>query len=205
MTILSPNILPPPGPQPDFQALAREAAAQRVENKWLEVPAQTFVIGFDDPESDDGPDRFFAWDNEREPYEVSVHGFWAQARPTSNGEYARYLLQTGDKSVPVTWTVEDAYANGYGRADGSEGLPASGQIEELTDGDEAFVRFIRDKYVRTVYGKCPLRYALDWPLMSSYNEIEGYARWSGARIATLHEVRSIHEFVERGKNKERPR
>lgn len=33
MTILSPNLLPPPGPRPDFEAMANKAASERVENQ----------------------------------------------------------------------------------------------------------------------------------------------------------------------------
>lgn len=51
-----------------------------------------FNIGYHDPESDDGPNRFFAWDNEREPYEITVSPIKVQGRPVSNGEYAKYLV-----------------------------------------------------------------------------------------------------------------
>ncbi|KAL4731916.1 hypothetical protein ACLX1H_000912 [Fusarium chlamydosporum] len=93
MSIQSPNILPPPGiSRPDLAKFAKEAASQRIQNPWFNVPVQRFTIGFHDPESDEGPDRFFAWDNEREPYEVQVPRLEAQGRPVSNGEYARYLV-----------------------------------------------------------------------------------------------------------------
>lgn len=91
MTLQSPNIKPPPGPAPDFAAMAKKAHLERVENQWFHIPAQEFTIGFDDPESDDGPDRFFAWDNEREPDSVAMPEFEAQARPVCNEEYATYL------------------------------------------------------------------------------------------------------------------
>ena len=196
MTILSPNVLPPPGPKPDFHKMAMKAATQRVDNQWFRIPAQRFTIGFDDPETDEGPDRFFAWDNEREPYQVSVHAFEAQARPASNHDYVRYLLDTGGKTLPVTWSETNGRANGAGKVP-----QLNREATELSAEDRAFERYIDRKAIRTVYGHIPLRYALDWPLMASYNEVAAYAPWAKARIPTLHEVRSIHEHVERGKAK----
>jgi len=103
-TLQSPSVLAPPGPTPDFDAMAKKAFSERVDNQWFRIPAQIFTIGFDDPESDDGPNRFFAWDNEREPYSVTVPEFEAQARPVCNEEYATYLFATGKRTVPITWT-----------------------------------------------------------------------------------------------------
>lgn len=35
--------------------------------------------------------------------------------------------------------------------------------------------------------------------MASFDEVKRYAHWAGARLPTLHELRSIHEYVERGR------
>ncbi|KAF2136009.1 uncharacterized protein K452DRAFT_280666 [Aplosporella prunicola CBS 121167] len=175
MSILSPNQLPPPDiPRPNFAGMAREAAAERVENEWFRIPEQEFTIGYEDPESDDGPNRFFAWDNERKPYNAQVESFEAQARPVSVGEFAAYLVDTGIEQIPVTWVDSDN--------------------SNHTDGNHSF---ISRHGIRTVWGPLPLSQALDWPATASYNEVAGYAKWVGARIPTLHEVRSIHEYVER--------
>ncbi|KAF5567937.1 DUF323 domain-containing protein [Fusarium napiforme] len=105
MTIQSPNILSPPDMlRPDFEKLAKEAASRRLQNPWIKVPEQTFTIGYHDPESDDGPNRFFAWDNEREPYDIAVSQIEAQGRPVSNGEYAKYLVDVEDPQIPTTWS-----------------------------------------------------------------------------------------------------
>lgn len=190
MTLQSPSVLPPPGPTPDFDAMARKAFSERVENQWFTISAQTFTIGFDD----DGPDRFFAWDNEREPYSVTTPEFEAQARPVCNEEYATYLFATGQRTVPITWTQNP---------NASLRTSWNGTINQLmTDNcDDAFKQFIDSHAIKTVYGPVALASALDWPLMASYNEVEGYAKWSKARIPTLLEVRSIHEYAMKQKAK----
>jgi formylglycine-generating enzyme required for sulfatase activity len=194
MTLQSPNVLPPPGPKPDFEAMAKKAFSERVENQWITVPEQTFTIGFEDPESDDGPNRFFAWDNEREPYSVTAPEVEAHARPVCNEEYAAYLFATGNKTIPTTWTQTP------------NASPRTSQNNWLTvkNNGVAFKKFVDSLAIKTVYGPVDLALALDWPLMSSYNEAEGYAIWAKARIPTLHEVRSIHEYAEKQKAKRNP-
>jgi hypothetical protein len=63
------------------------------------------------------------------------------------------------------------------------------------NGDEV-KDFIDRLVTQTVYGQIPLRLALDWPIYTSSNEAERYANWVGARMPTLHEVRSIHRQIE---------
>jgi hypothetical protein len=58
------------------------------------------------------------------------------------------------------------------------------------------------KYVKTVFGTVPLKYALDWPVVASYDELAGCAQWMGGRIPTMEEVRSIYSYVDRMKKKE---
>jgi len=54
-----------------------------------------------------------------------------------------------------------------------------------------------ERRVRTVFGKVPLKFALDWPLMASYNQLIAFIEWTGeGRIPTMEEVRSIYEYVE---------
>ena len=181
MVLQSDRALPPPGPRPDFDAMARKAVTERVENRWIKVPANRITHGFDDPENDEGPDRFFAWDNERPPYKVEVHAFEAQARPISNGEYAEYLAQVGG-DMPMTWISR----------------PANIDNAEAATGHHAFI--YANTFIKTVYGPVSLKLAADWPVMASYNECQGYAKWVGHRIPTFDEVRSICNFVEKQKS-----
>jgi len=50
--------------------------------------------------------------------------------------------------------------------------------------------------VRTVFGPVPLKYALDWPVFASYDELAGCASWMGGRIPTVEETRSIYSYVD---------
>lgn len=49
--------------------------------------------------------------------------------------------------------------------------------------------------MRTVYGPVPLKYALDWPVFASYDELSGCAIWMGGRIPTMEEARSIYTYA----------
>lgn len=167
----------PPEPAPDFESLARNALEQRVQNQWLKVPASRTTHGFSDPENDEGPDRFFAWDDERPPYDVDVPAFEAQARPVSNGEYAAYLVQTGS-DIPITWTSKAV------------------EMQTKNGTDAKSSPFFDETFIKTVYGPVPLHLAVDWPVMASFNELSGYAKWAGCRIPTINEARSIYPLVE---------
>lgn len=62
MLLQSDKTLPPPiAMAPDFEAMAQKARAARVENEWVDIPAQTINIGMDDPEDETDNSRFFGW------------------------------------------------------------------------------------------------------------------------------------------------
>lgn len=61
---------------------------------------------------------------------------------------------------------------------------------------------VNDISIRTVYGLVPFKYALDWPVFASYDELVGCAAWMGGRIPTFEEAKSIYSFAERQKNKD---
>lgn len=202
MLVQSNDILPPPGIAPDFSLLSKKAREEVVPNKWVQIPAQTFIVGLDDPDTDSGPNRYFGWDNEKPPREVSVPAFKAKARPITNEDYARYLEQIGERDLPSMWTTAEKDINrdplkreGSASAQ-SNGLYLNGDSTPLTEA------YLEGKSVKTVYGTIPLRYALDWPVIASYDELLSCAQWMGGRIPSADEVRSIYLYADVFKTKE---
>lgn len=202
MLLQSDRTRPPPGVAPDFEALARQAAIQSVPNQWFSIPAQRIIVGLHDPEDDLGPVRYYGWDNEKPRRQVNVPAFEAKARPITNEDYARYLEQTRNDSLPASWTTisagnERSVSNGTEPEQGDGGkVYMNGHSERLTDW------YLRGKAVKTVYGPVPLEYALDWPVMASYDELAGCTKWMNGRIPTAEEARSIYSFVDRLKRDE---
>jgi formylglycine-generating enzyme required for sulfatase activity len=199
MLVQSERTQPPHGTvAPDFEAMAGEALTKAVPNEWFQIPANKITIGINDEDDDTTTKRYFGWDNEKPPRNMEVKGFSAKARPITNGEYAQYLEEMGVKTLPASWT-EDVTSNGTnGTTISSTNGHRNGHV---TNGSEAS-SFVKDKAVRTVFGKVPLKLALDWPIMASYDELAGCALWMGGRIPTMEEVRSIYEYVEEQKSKE---
>ncbi|KAI9814362.1 MAG: hypothetical protein M1826_002274 [Phylliscum demangeonii] len=198
MLVQSEKILPPPGAaRPNFEALARDAAAARTAEGWLTIPAATITIGHDDPDTDDGPERHFGWDNEKPSRQITVGTFRAQAGPVTNAEYARYLADTDSDRVPASW-VRNASSNGV--APGA-GLSNGTQHTNGVDTVAPAAPYLNGTSVRSVYGLIPLEQAQDWPVLASYDELSGYARWMDGRIPTYEEVCSIYEYVEQSNAK----
>lgn len=192
MLIQSERVLPPPGAvKPDFQALAKTAKTNAVENQWFTIPEADVSIGLNDPEKDAATERYFGWDNEKPQRSAHVKSFRAKARPITNGEYASYLAQTGKTAIPASWSEHEYNNDKLGSASKRDSVVnghtngMNGTLGDITDG----------KYVRTVYGTIPLRYALEWPVMASYDELAGCAQWMGGRIPTMEEARSIYSYV----------
>ncbi|KIW59988.1 hypothetical protein, variant [Exophiala xenobiotica] len=191
MLLQSERVLPPAGQEvPDFKALAAEAEANRVPSKWHKIPASNVKIGLDDPENDLGLDRYFGWDNERPARTVAVKEFEAHSRPISNGEYARFLEVTHQDSLPASWTTSASSAPANGTTNNGNAHAETGVIETASPS------WLEGKSVRTVYGLVPLKFALDWPVMASYDELVAFAKWSDGRIPTLEEARSLYKYVQ---------
>ncbi|KAL1843374.1 hypothetical protein VTJ49DRAFT_1961 [Mycothermus thermophilus] len=202
MMLQSDRTRPPPlAPAPDWARLAEHAQAERVPNRWFDVPEQEVVIGIDDPESGTDPHVPYGWDNEKPARSVRVHAFQAQGRPITNEEYARYLYNKGISKIPASWTRVPMQTNGHGpsSSNGSNGHTNGNGASANSQFPEAF---LRDKAVRTVYGPVPLAHALDWPVFASYDELAGCAAYMGGRIPTFEETRSLYQHVEALKKKE---
>lgn len=199
MLLQSENMLPPDGViAPDFGAMAKDAAIHAIANEWVTVPSREITVGLDDPENDDGPDRYYGWDNEKPSRKANVEAFRAKARPITNGEFAEYLEKNHLDALPASWTTSDALQNGQtnGVNGHTNGVTVNGtQVGAPSKG------FLKGKAVKTVFGNVPLEYALSWPVLASYDELAGCALWMGGRIPTADEVRSIYAYVDDMKKK----
>ena len=196
MLLQSDKTLPPPGVRPDFEALAIQARNNEVPNRWFEVPSSDISIGLDDPEDDSSPDRYFGWDNEKPIRSFRVPAFEAKARSISNAEYALYLEQTNNNKLPASWKTLTALDNTLPETI-SEFKEISGSKPYMNGASKPLTNaFLNSKAVRTVYGVVPLAYALDWPVMASYDELTGCAKWMNGRIPTMEEARSIYNYVD---------
>lgn len=204
MLIQREKVIPPPGALPDFASLAEKAHNEEVPNEWIKVPAKTFVQGIDDPENDDGPDRYFGWDNEKPQRQVSVPTFEAKARPITNAEFASFLQQSHQTRLPAMWTTSvddgDASVDSFNASTATNAkLYVNGDSQHLTDA------YLEGKSVKTMYGAVPLKYALDWPMIASYDELSACAKWMGGRIPSAEEIRSIYNYADVLKTKETER
>lgn len=182
MLLQSPDVKPPLGvARPDFRALAEKSAREITYNGWFKIPEHDVLVGLNDAPNGGGQ-QSFGWDNEKPMRVVHAGRFAAQARPISNGEYAKYLEDQKIDRIPAAWVREGQNAEGLSRRE---------------RGDEATRHFVRRFAVRTVFGKIPLEYALDWPVMASYDELAEYARYHGCRIPTFEEVHSLYNYAQR--------
>ncbi|EAW14417.1 DUF323 domain protein [Aspergillus clavatus NRRL 1] len=186
MLLQSEKTLPPPTvPRPDFEELSQKAKANAKPNEWFTIPAQTVTLGLDDADENSLPTASFGWDNEKPQRSVSVPAFEAQARPITNGEYAKYLQATRQRLRPASWAL----------AHSDEDYPISKGVTQ--ESANATADFLANFAVRTVFGSIPLQFAEDWPVMASYDELSQYAEWMGCRIPTYEEVKSIYSYSAR--------
>lgn len=212
MLVQSEKMLPPDGVvKPDFTALAHEAKVHGVANEWFTIPERDTSTGLDDPETDDGPERYFGWDNEKPSRKIHVKSFQAKARPITNGEYAEYLEKNDLTTLPASWedsvNKQSKEANGYangltnGLTNGHHNDAHENGVNNLVSGTPS-QNFLDGKTIRTVFGKVALAEALAWPAVASYDELAGCAQWMGGRIPTADEAHSIYEYAEELKGKD---
>ena len=200
MLLQSERVLPPPGyARPDFESMALEATKNRSPNVWHQIPSTELVIGLDDPENNEPPARFFVFDNERPARKVQVGSFEAQSRPISNGEYARYLEETGFELLPSSWSTS-MKMKGYRSKETQNSVLTTLTSSVMVNGNNSVAsdEFLERKSlsIRTVFGLIPLKHALDWPVMASYHELDSFAKWAGGRIPSYEEAKSIHQYAE---------
>jgi formylglycine-generating enzyme required for sulfatase activity len=192
MLLQSERTMPPPGfGKPDFEGLFYEARKDKKPNEWFTIPKQTLSIGLDIGDESYLPTASFGWDNEIPARTTTVHAFEAQARPITNGEFAKYLEANRIGETPASWvpTRSDKDYPISNGVNGSDGYAAKNLVSKFA--------------VRTVFGPVPLKFAQDWPLMASYDELNGYAQWVKCRIPTFEEARSIYSYAAQFKEAER--
>jgi formylglycine-generating enzyme required for sulfatase activity len=184
MLLQSPKTHPPHNvPRPDFGAIAKRAHINAVPNEWFEIPEQVVSVGLDDPDPSVIP-QSFGWDNEKPRRSVSIGAFRAKGRAITNGEYAKYLELNNVPMIPASWMAKE-----------SNGTVRNGHAAAQGDGERASPEFL-DKYlVRTVFGPVPLKFALDWPVAASFNELDGYAKSVNCRIPSFEEAQSIYQHA----------
>jgi L-histidine Nalpha-methyltransferase / hercynylcysteine S-oxide synthase len=191
MLIQSDKTLPPKtSMRPDWEQAAALSDRNEVDNQWFDIPEQEIEIGLSDPDNADGPLRYFGWDVEKPPYNAKVKALKAKARPITNGEYAKYMVETGKDHLPASWTTLHA-ANGVNGVNGVKGHGVNGHhTNGIHENGYSVSDFVQDKAVRTVHGMVPLKYALHWPAAASFEELAACAKYMGGRIPTLEEARS---------------
>ncbi|KAI5305647.1 U3 snoRNP protein [Ascosphaera pollenicola] len=179
-------------PDPNFEKLAKDAARNSRPATWYEVPAQTVALGMDMPPLDKIPPVTYGWDNEMPKRLVETRKFMAQSRPITNREYA-YRLQTNATKLtpPASWVSKKSDDNGISENDAKcYGLDSTIDDARKQPSFES----IKQWQVRTILGKIPLLYALDWPVMASYNQLEAYAKIERCRIPTHAEAKAIYQL-----------
>ncbi|OOF91620.1 hypothetical protein ASPCADRAFT_210972 [Aspergillus carbonarius ITEM 5010] len=178
------TISPPAVPQPDFEKLFRDARKEERPNEWFSIPEQTLSIGLDD-DGQSVPRASFGWDNEKPQRTVTVKTFEAQARPITNGEYAKYLQANQLPQKPESWVLIKP-----GQTYATSDRASQGSRRAAND-------FMANFAVRTVFGSVPLELAQDWPVIASYDELARYAKWVDCRIPTFEEAKSIYAHAAR--------
>ncbi|TFK45574.1 hypothetical protein OE88DRAFT_1639743 [Heliocybe sulcata] len=168
--------IPPPGPVPPFEALAKQwaAAPAPCAERAVLGPAEV-ELGHDDQENEDLLENVhefenheFGWDNESPRRVVQVGKVEFEWRPVSNGEFRAFLEREATKEeskvkMPASWVEED------------------GQVK-----------------VRTLYGPVAFHIAEHWPVLTSYDNLFAYAQSKGGRLPTEPELRLFLDKYEVG-------
>lgn len=189
MLIQSERTLPPPGVNtPDFKDMFLHARKNAKQNEWFTIPEQTLSIGLDGADGPSVPQTSFGWDNEKPSRTTTVSAFEAQARPITNGEYAKYLQANQLRHRPASWIL----------VHGNEDYTIPAGIDR--NSPQATKDFLSNFAVRTVFGPIPLELAQDWPVMTAYDNLVKYAQWLDCRLPTFEEAKSIYVHAARLKD-----
>ncbi|KAI8370668.1 uncharacterized protein BYT42DRAFT_617200 [Radiomyces spectabilis] len=186
MLVQSPNIQPPQHvawPSWKLALMHPSRYESRIEKRdrcldaapLVPIDAGSVTIGHHDPECDDrlevnASNVEYGWDNEHPRRTVDVGApFQIQTRPVTNGEYLAYLQATNavHKKLPASW-----------------------EWMQGEDGEQ-------EVGVKTVFGLCPLSYAMHWPVQVCCADAEAYAHYQGMRLPTEHELLRFRQAASR--------
>jgi formylglycine-generating enzyme required for sulfatase activity len=173
MLIQSPNLLPPKGVALPSWKLLKSSLLSTVsplsDAPTLKIAASSVTLGHGDHEASDLPNSNHKLD--------SSHEFgWDNENPQRLVNVAAFEIQTR----PVTNGEYYVYLQ---QTQQSNAIPASWIVK---DGET---------YVRTVFGPCPITYAQDWPVQTSFNEANGYAKFKGRRLPSETELVKFRDFT----------
>lgn len=169
------TIAPPAFHVPPFKSLAKQWDGEYahyyslpVQQRSVELEGQEVFVGHWDDEAEDKDgkdvlDHEYGWDNEHPRRSLSfieekVRMMW---RPITNGEFYDFWKERS--TIPK---MNGHAVNGCGGEKGKENItfPAS------------WIRIEGEVHVRTFYGSLPLSIARHWPVLTSYQNLEAYAR-----------------------------
>ncbi|EPS44094.1 hypothetical protein H072_1940 [Dactylellina haptotyla CBS 200.50] len=173
--------IPPAGvPVPDFRSqFLLDSTSANIGGQWTNIPGGDLILGTDDMENHGG---HFTWDNEKPAIKTHLSSFQSFSRPITNGEYAVYLEAIGSDELPKSWTMEGKNTN----TDVIAGIDESDAVPSAFKG----------LFVKTVFGPVPMIYAQYWPVLASYTELDGCAKWMGGRLPTREELQGIYAYFE---------
>ncbi|EIN06452.1 hypothetical protein PUNSTDRAFT_105460 [Punctularia strigosozonata HHB-11173 SS5] len=174
--------LPPPGfPSPDYDALTAEwSLIQKPSTPTITLgPAQVW-LGHDDSELDDLLPSLSALSPEERRRDVDEHEFgWDNESPRRVVEVGKFMAEWR----PVTNAEYMAFWKGAGQ---SRPMPTT-WVEE--DGELK---------IRTLHGPISFAIGAEWPVQTSYDNMEAYAQHKGGRLPTEAELRLFLDRYEVG-------
>lgn len=93
--------------------------------------------------------------------------------------------------MPASWYDESQSGAPNGVASKRDSVIAT----HLNGNHDSSADVTKGKFVRTVYGSVPLKFAMGWPVIASFDELAGCAQWMGGRIPTMEEAQSLYNYV----------
>ncbi|EIW74660.1 DUF323 domain-containing protein [Coniophora puteana RWD-64-598 SS2] len=168
-TIPPPDFTPPP-----WASLAQTwNAMPKPSSPTVTMGPATVTLGHDDIESEDK--------HPEKATDVKGHEFgWDNESPQRSEEVKEFRISWR----PVTNGEFYAFYTSDGKSDVT--LPAS------------WVEIDGEIQVRTLYGPVPIKVALDWPLLTCYDNLSKYATVKGGRLPTEAELRLFYDKFECG-------